>query len=963
MSLLSAALLVIVGAIATTTSGEVAAAHINSIAVTPVTVFPAFDEDTFDYAMRCAGGVNALDIVVDSPAATAITIDGHAVASGASTPVSVSANDLTVVAVTESGVTDEYFYRCLPDDFPAYTIDIPGTPGPGYYLVGFGLCFSTCPTTGGNFIAILDTKGVPVWYQRTRRAFLDQKLRSDGNIAIYESSGLGRDGYQINTLDGTLVDRVQYDGLPTDNHELLALANGNDMVLSYPRRTGVDLTALGLGPNETAIDGYIQEVDPDGNGVWEWRSQDHIAPEENHILDTDLVHLNSVDEFPDGDLLVSGRSTGVYRIDRTTGAVEWKLGGTATPESLTLIGDQHNGPIRQHDARVLPDGTITIFDNRQPGEIGRVVRYEIDTAAVPPTAKLLWEYEHADDLFSGFMGSARLQDDGNTVINWGGTAPMVEEIDVNGARQFVITGAGEQQYRVVKYPLATFDIATLRAKAGGTAETDAPLNVTAVAGNREATVSWDAPVAGQSITGYTAKSGVHSCTTTGATSCVITGLAAGESYSFVVRATNSYGTSFASMPSDDVIAGPTCNGLTVTVDLQAGQAPTSGNDVVLGTSAADWIDAGAGNDTVCAGGGADTIFGRAGVDTIFGEAGDDVILGSTGDDILNGGDGEDILNGQEDHDTINGDDGDDILYGLDGDDTLNGGDGNDRLTGHSGADTLDGGDGNDRLNGNEGNDIMHGRNGLDTLNGGDDDDKLYGNNNADTLNGGTGNDVLVGGYGDDTLNGGDGEDILNGHGNNDTLNGDDGDDILYGLDGDDTLNGGDGNDRLAGHSGADTLDGGDGNDRLNGNEGNDTLFGGNGLDTLNGGDDDDKLFGNNHPDTINGGDGEDVLVGGHGSDKLNGGDGNDTLNGQGQDDTLNGDGGNDTLHGLDGNDTLNGGDGDDRLRGWDGDDTLVGGLGADELGGGAGSADSCDGSVDADADVHLGGCEAIFNIP
>ena len=61
-------------------------------------------------------------------------------------------------------------------------------------------------------------------------------------------------------------------------------------------------------------------------------------------------------------------------------------------------------------------GTITVFDNRQPGEIARVVQYEIDTAAVPPTARMIWEYEHVDGIFSGFMGSARRQADGNTVI-------------------------------------------------------------------------------------------------------------------------------------------------------------------------------------------------------------------------------------------------------------------------------------------------------------------------------------------------------------------------------------------------------------------------------------------------------------------------------------------------------------------------------------------------------------------
>ena len=51
----------------------------------------------------------------------------------------------------------------------------------------------------------------------------------------------------------------------------------------------------------------------------------------------------------------------------------------------------------------------------------------------------------------------------------------------------------------------------------------------------------------------------------------------------------------------------TCNGLPVTVDLSAGQSPTSNDDVILGTSGSDTINALAGNDTICGLGGADVI--------------------------------------------------------------------------------------------------------------------------------------------------------------------------------------------------------------------------------------------------------------------------------------------------------------------------------------------------------------------
>ena len=63
---------------------------------------------------------------------------------------------------------------------------------------------------------------------------------------------------------------------------------------------------------------------------------------------------------------------------------------------------------------------------------------------------------------------------------------------------------------------------------------------------------------------------------------------------------------------------PLCNGLAVTVDLNLGQIPTAGDDVILGTPTADIINALDGNDTIC------------------GEGGDDIISGGSGDDWIDG---------------------------------------------------------------------------------------------------------------------------------------------------------------------------------------------------------------------------------------------------------------------------------------------------------------------------------------
>ncbi len=86
---------------------------------------------------------------------------------------------------------------------------------------------------------------------------------------------------------------------------------------------------------------------------------------------------------------------------------------------------------------------------------------------------------------------------------------------------------------------------------------DAPTAVVAVAGNAEATVSWEAPAfnGGAPVTGYIAAAapGGGSCITTTALSCVITGLIAETAYTFTVRALNSAGLGAPSEPSGTVI--------------------------------------------------------------------------------------------------------------------------------------------------------------------------------------------------------------------------------------------------------------------------------------------------------------------------------------------------------------------------------------------------------------------------
>lgn len=239
---------------------------------------------------------------------------------------------------------------------------------------------------------------------------------------------------------------------------------------------------------------------------------------------------------------------------------------------------------------------------------------------------------------------------------------------------------------------------------------------------------------------------------------------------------------------------PKCHGLVPTVDIGAGDVPTVGDDVILGTEGADVINALSGDDIICSRGGDDVVFGGNGIDLISGGDGNDRISGQGGNDRLYGEFGNDLINGGVGDDEIWGGRGDDDLRGQGGADTLRGEDGVDQFFGGSGNDTIDTGDGGNAgttqvVRGQSNNDIITGSPQSDVLEGGPGLDELFGEGGDDLLSGGNASDDLYGGPGNDTLEGGASRDFLFGGTGDDDLAGGTGDDDLFGEGGNDSLNG------------------------------------------------------------------------------------------------------------------------------------------------------------------------------
>lgn len=436
---------------------------------------PAFNANVTDYATRCTSGPS-VRLRVIAPAASPVSVDGQPAKSGlfyATVPLQANQRFSFTVG------TKQYNVRCLPEDFPAYSATRTGTPQAAYYLV---------TPTPPDYAIMYDNNGVPVWWKKTPEGtgVGDFKWLPDGTLAWHVLnpqlfvgySTLNADHWEVHRFDGSLVRELRYAGSPTDLHDMQLLPNGNYLVTSFTRRDGVDLRSLGVTYVKSVMDAGVQEITPAGQVVWQWHSEDHTALDEvgrwegplrvrpmpDGKLVFDARHLNSVE--PDGanGLIMSMRHTdSLYRIDRATGNVTWKLGGTQTPQSLRIIGDpQGNAAFGgQHDARVLPDGTITLYDNgtgrsRPP----RAMRFRLDLTA--RTATLLESVQDSGSRISNAVGSARKLPGGNWVVGWGGT-PLVSETTATGTPVLKLKGDGGYTYRANPVLPGQIDPAALRA--------------------------------------------------------------------------------------------------------------------------------------------------------------------------------------------------------------------------------------------------------------------------------------------------------------------------------------------------------------------------------------------------------------------------------------------------------------------------------------------------------------------
>jgi Arylsulfotransferase (ASST) len=346
---------------------------------------------------------------------------------------------------------------------PSVAVAAPTAPPPVTVLMsehgaGPGDIFIT-PTGDAaqyaNGPEIIDRQGRVVWFHaipqgQTAADFGVQRYRGRRVLTWWQGTGLGGlasgtdyiydDHYrQIATVNAG-------NGLAADGHEFLITPWNTALVLAYTTAKA-DLTSIGGAPDQTVINGVVQEIDiATGKVLFQWNSDDHVPFSESEqplpsSPDTpwDWFHINAVHLDTDGKLLIDARNTwATYKVDPHSGGTLWQLGGKDSSFALQAGPGQvldSAGELFawQHDPEALGHGLYTWFDNESSGNPllshSRAITVSVDERR--RVATLLAADDQPEGLVASSQGNAQSTDGGGLFVGWG-SLPYFSQYDRRG---------------------------------------------------------------------------------------------------------------------------------------------------------------------------------------------------------------------------------------------------------------------------------------------------------------------------------------------------------------------------------------------------------------------------------------------------------------------------------------------------------------------------------------------------
>ncbi|MFF3541960.1 arylsulfotransferase family protein [Streptomyces platensis] len=313
------------------------------------------------------------------------------------------------------------------------------------------------PMIGQTGALISDNSGEPVWFRPLPSTSLQN---ADFKVQTYHNPRNGTAEPVLTWWQGSIAIPPAYTNLPggapepggcyylydshyrlirtvfarhgfhPDEHEFLLTRRGTALFIAT-KPVPMDLSPYG-GPEDGAIlDSEVQEVDlATGELVFSWDILDHVDPAESEVPASDAsssggvwdaYHMNSIDEGPHGELLVSARNMwAAYDISRRTGRIRWQLGGKKSDFTFGPNADF----FWQHDVRFRPEGRISMFDDGccsqpdgTPEQQSHGLILNLNFARRRATVHKT--YYHAPPLYSASQGNTQALPNGNQFIGWG----------------------------------------------------------------------------------------------------------------------------------------------------------------------------------------------------------------------------------------------------------------------------------------------------------------------------------------------------------------------------------------------------------------------------------------------------------------------------------------------------------------------------------------------------------------
>jgi Arylsulfotransferase (ASST) len=248
-------------------------------------------------------------------------------------------------------------------------------------------------------------------------------------------------------------------GFRADLHEFRITPQGTALLTVFDP-IDCNLSSVG-GPSGGAVtNSLFQEIDlKTGLVRREWDSVDHVALADSYSSGVgssmawpfDYFHLNSIDPLSDGRTLISARNTStLYELNTLTGQVITRIGGKRSTVKLSAAAVT----AFQHDATVLPNGEISVFDNGATPKVQPQSRALIlSVNAQAKTDTVLAEYTHPNPpLSSDSQGDVQLIEGGNVFVGWG-AEPYFSEFSASGQLLYDSHMHGSyQSYRTYRFP-------------------------------------------------------------------------------------------------------------------------------------------------------------------------------------------------------------------------------------------------------------------------------------------------------------------------------------------------------------------------------------------------------------------------------------------------------------------------------------------------------------------------------